>query len=37
MESKYYKYCLNTYQNEYTRCFDALKAEYKGSVSDKLA
>lgn len=37
MESKYYKYCLNTYQNEYSRCFDALKAEHKnGKVSDKL-
>ena len=37
MENKYYKYCLNTYQNEYSRCFDALKAEHKVSISDKLA
>ena len=37
MENKYYKYCLNTYQSEYSRCFDALKAEHKGNVSDKLA
>lgn len=37
MEDKYYEYCLSTYQNEYSRCFDALKAEYKGNVSDKLA
>ena len=37
MENKYYKYCLSTYQNEYSRCFDALKAEHKnGKVSDKL-
>ena len=37
MESKYYRYCLNTYQNEYSRCFDALKVDYKGRISDKLA
>ena len=37
MENKYYKYCLNTYQREYSRCFDALKAEHIGNVSDKLA
>ena len=37
MENKYYKYCLSTYQNEYSRCFDALKAEHKnGKISDKL-
>ncbi len=37
MENKYYKYCLNTYQSEYSRCFDALKAEHKGNAFDKLA
>ena len=37
MENKYYEYCLNTYQNEYSRCFAALKAEHKSNVSDKLA
>lgn len=35
MENKYYKYCLNTYQQEYSRCFDALKAEHHGVVSEK--
>lgn len=37
MENKYYQYCLSTYQNEYTRCFEELKAEYKSPVSYKLA
>ena len=38
MESEYYKYCLNTYQNEYSRCFEGLKSEHKnGCVSEKLA
>ena len=36
MENKYYKYCLTTYQNEYSRCFDELKANHKnGSISEK--
>ena len=35
MENKYYKFCLNTYQQEYSRCFDALKAERQGIVSEK--
>ena len=29
MENKYYKFCLTTYQNEYSRCFDELKANIK--------
>lgn len=34
---KYYKFCLDSYQKEYNRCFEALKAEHKkGTVSDKL-
>ena len=37
MENKYYQYCLSTYQNEYTRCFEELKAEHKFPVSYKLA
>lgn len=38
MENKYYRYCLSTYQKEYSRRFDALKAEHKnGTVSDNLA
>ena len=38
MENKYYKYCLTTYQNEYSRCFDELKANHKnGSISEKLS
>ena len=38
MENKYYTYCLNTYQNEYSRCFDALKSEPKRDViSEKLS
>ena len=38
MENKYYKYCLNTYQDEYSRCFDALKLEHKRDViSEKLS
>ncbi len=37
MENKYYQYCLDTYQAEYNRHFEALKAEHKnGKVSDKL-
>lgn len=37
MKNKYYKYCLSTYQKEYSRCFDALKTEHKNDkVSDKL-
>lgn len=35
---KYYKFCLESYQKEYNRCFEALKAEHKkSSVSEKLA
>ncbi len=37
MENKYYKYCLSTYQKEYSRCFDELKSEHKPPVSEKLA
>ncbi len=38
MENKYYNYCLTTYQNEYSRCFDELKANHKsGSISEKLS
>ena len=37
MKNKYYQYCLRTYQNEYTRCFEELKAEHKSPVSYKLA
>ncbi len=37
MENKYYQYCLDTYQAEYNRHFEALKAEHKnGKISDKL-
>ena len=36
MENKYYKFCLNTYQDEYSRCFDALKSKRKGAISQKL-
>ena len=36
MENKYYKYCLNTYQEEYSRCFEALKTEQgKNALSTK--
>ena len=36
MENKYYKYCLNTYQEEYSRCFEALKTEHgKNAPSTK--
>lgn len=37
MENKYYQFCLRTYQNEYTRCFQKLKAEHKSPVSNKFA
>ena len=38
MESKYYEYCLNAYQNEYLHRFEALKSEHKGNtISDKIA
>lgn len=38
MENKYYKFCLTTYQDEYSRCFNELKANHKnGSVSEKLS
>lgn len=37
MESNYYKYCLSTYQKEYTSCFESLKSEHcKGTPSAKL-
>ena len=37
MESKYYQYCLDTYQEEYTNRFEALKTEHKGrKLTDKL-
>lgn len=36
MENKYYNFCLTTYQEEYSRCFDELKANHKnGSISEK--
>ena len=36
MENKYYNYCLTTYQEEYSRCFDELKANHKnGLISEK--
>lgn len=36
MENKYYNFCLTTYQNEYSRCFDELKANHKnGQISEK--
>ena len=38
MENKYYQYCLDTYQEEYTNHLEALKAGHNGGkVSDKLA
>jgi hypothetical protein len=30
MENKYYQYCLDTYQEEYTNRFNTLQAEHKG-------
>lgn len=36
MKNKCYQYCLDTYQNEYARCFEALKIECKSKkLSDK--
>ena len=36
MENKYYNFCLTTYQNEYSRCFNELKANHKnGQISEK--
>ena len=36
MENKYNNFCLTTYQEEYSRCFDELKANHKnGSISEK--
>ena len=36
MGNNYYKFCLDTYQKEYNRCLDALKADHKnGTVSGK--
>lgn len=38
MENRYYKFCLDTYQKEYGRCFDALKLNHKnGTVSETLS
>lgn len=38
MGNIYYKFCLDSYQKEYNRCFESLKADYKkGIVSEKLA
>lgn len=37
MENKYYQYCLDSYQEEYTRCLETMKAEHNGKVTEKLA
>ena len=38
MENKYYRYCLTTYQTEYSRCFDELQANHKnGTISEKMS
>ena len=38
MENKYYQFCLDTYQEEYTRSYEALKAGHKSKkISSKLA
>lgn len=36
MINEYYQFCLDSYQEEYNRCFDTLEAEHKGKVSSKL-
>lgn len=36
MKNTCYQFCLNSYQEEYNRCFEILKAEYKGKISSKL-
>lgn len=36
MENTCYQFCLDSYQEEYNRCFETLKAEHKGKVSAKL-
>ena len=37
MENNCYQFCLDSYQEEYNRCFESLKAEHKGRVSSKLS
>ncbi len=38
MESTYYQFCLDTYQEEYNRHFEILKAEHRdGKISEKMA
>ena len=37
MKNTCYQFCRDSYQDEYNRCFEALKAEHNGKVSDKLA
>ena len=37
MKNNCYQFCLDSYQEEYNRCFEALKAEHKGRVLSKLS
>ncbi|MGM9809488.1 MAG: BsaWI family type II restriction enzyme [Paludibacteraceae bacterium] len=36
MKDTYYQFCLDTYQEEYNRCFQACENEHKGDISPKL-